>query len=200
MPPGPSRHSRNGSSHLRMSSWDAIVHSPVQMSRKIDAQGASLRVVPTKIDKDFSGRLEKAVSRVSVPFQPTALGVFLGENKQSASLWINGSTPRCEKLFEIADKLGVDPRWLATGQGAMLPVVNEGDYTPEERELVTRYRGAGPKWQAALRSIATIATTEIPPQSVRQRTIYQPSVTGDVGGRNSNQFRSAKRKPHVQKS
>lgn len=43
--------------------------------------------------------------------------------KQSVSAWGTGRAEGmlAENLFYVADKLGVEPRWLATGEGSMDP-------------------------------------------------------------------------------
>ena len=47
------------------------------------------------------------------------LAVEAGVSKQSIALIESGKTkgPRSNTLFKIADTLGVEPRWLATGTG-----------------------------------------------------------------------------------
>lgn len=101
-----------------------------------------------------------AAKRAGVPYKQTAIGEFLTVNKQSVDTWMNGSLPRADKMFEIADRFGVDPRWLATGAGEMLPAVHEDNLKPQVKDLVTRYEAAEPRWQSAIRTVAHIATTE----------------------------------------
>ena len=47
------------------------------------------------------------------------LAAEAGVSKQSIALIESGKTkgPRSDTLFKIADTLGVEPRWLATGTG-----------------------------------------------------------------------------------
>lgn len=61
-----------------------------------------------------------------------------GVTKAAASQWENGGGIRPENLFRIADKLGVDARWLATGKGTR---TSRGAPASElEAELLEIYR------------------------------------------------------------
>lgn len=71
------------------------------MSRKVDG---------------FAERFQKACEAAKMPYQQTRLAVILETTKQHVDSWMNGGLPRADKLFDIADKLKADPRWLATGE------------------------------------------------------------------------------------
>lgn len=135
----------------------------------MDAFRHNLRLMSKEMDTDFPARLRAAAAHAKVDFQPTAIGKFVGVNKQTAATWIAGSLPRSEKIFEVADAFGVDPRWFATGEGQMLtkPGVDAG-LQPHEEDLVSRYRVADPRWQLSLRLLSYVATEE------------QHEVAGDV--------------------
>src|SRR5688572_23982922 len=67
------------------------------------------------IQTDFSDRLREAALGKGLSYSPTEIGKFLGVNKQTVFNWMNGSVPRADELFQVADKFGVDPRVFATG-------------------------------------------------------------------------------------
>jgi transcriptional regulator with XRE-family HTH domain len=120
-----------------------------------------------KVDTDFPDRLMKAALHKKVAYSQSALATFIGGvNRQTVDTWMKGSLPRADKLFEMADKFGVDARWFATGIGDMLPpprrtVPTAGnDLAPQEEDLIARYRGADPRWQLSLRLMAALATEE----------------------------------------
>lgn len=66
---------------------------------------------------DFSDRLREAALHKGLS-GPTDIGKYLGVNKQTVFNWMQGSVPRGDEIFQIAEKFGVDPRWFATGQRA----------------------------------------------------------------------------------
>lgn len=102
----------------------------------------------------FADRLKEACALRGVPYSQTDIGKFLGVSKQTVDRWFNGSEPRPALVFAIADKLRVNPRWLATGEGSMLQLQGGVEnLTPQELELLDRYRRADPQWK---RSISTL--------------------------------------------
>ena len=64
----------------------------------------------------FGERFLKAADNAGLPPNQTPIAVFLGVRKQNVDAWMNGTLPRADILFAIADKFKVDARWLATGQ------------------------------------------------------------------------------------
>lgn len=117
----------------------------------------------------FSDRLKKATDRLNVEWGPTPLGKFLGVSKQTAERWMGDGQPSIEKLFDIADRCAVDPRWLATEEGDMdqAPALPP-DLDQNERTLLLSFRKAEPRWQLALRLLAALATPD------------QVEVAGDI--------------------
>lgn len=70
----------------------------------------------------FLDRFKAALTAQGVDTKsPTAIGSFLGVNKQTVDRWLKGGEPGPEMLFLIADKTKVDARWLATNKGSMTP-------------------------------------------------------------------------------
>lgn len=77
----------------------------------------------------FSDRLRQACRIAGVEWGQTAIAEALGVAKQTADRWMGESMPRADQLFMIADRLQVDARWLATGQGEMRNAANEAQAT-----------------------------------------------------------------------
>jgi transcriptional regulator with XRE-family HTH domain len=113
------------------------------------------------VDTEFPDRLAQAATHAKVEHSPTALGKFLGVNKQTAATWMSGSLPRADKLFEYADRFGVDARWFATGQGDMLARAPLEGLPAEEASLLDRYRSSDRRWQLSLRLLSMVATERI---------------------------------------
>lgn len=88
----------------------------------MDAYGPTLRSMSKEMDTDFRERMIAAALHAGIAFTPQSLGTFLGVDRRKAAVWMAGSLPRADKLFEIATKFGVNPHWLATGKGRMLAV------------------------------------------------------------------------------
>ena len=86
----------------------------------MDASQPNLRAMSKEMDSDFRERLIKAAKHANVAFTPQSLGTFLGVDRRKAAVWMSGSLPRADKLFEFAGRFGVDPRWFATGKGDMV--------------------------------------------------------------------------------
>jgi hypothetical protein len=79
------------------------------------------------LDSDFRARMKAAAAHAKAPFTPQSLGTFLGVDRRKAAVWMDGSLPRADRLFAIADRFGVDPRWFATGHGNMLAALATED-------------------------------------------------------------------------
>ena len=113
-----------------------------------------------EFDKDFIERFRRAAKHARLEFSPSRLAGAFGYAKQTIHTWMAGSIPRTDALFRIADKMKVEPRWLATGQEPMLTAVNTTGIEPAEQELLARYRAADPRWQLSLRLLAALATED----------------------------------------
>lgn len=118
---------------------------------------------------NFSERLKKACDHSGIGWSQTAIGRALGVSKQTAERWMGDGKPSADTLFAVADKLKVDARWLATGEGEMLrKPAAASELEPHEDDLIARYRIADPRWQLSLRLLSYVATEE------------QHEVAGDV--------------------
>lgn len=109
----------------------------------------------------FKERLQKAAAHARVAWGQTAVANSLGLAKQTVDRWFSGGEPKPAQLYVIADKWGVDPRWLATEKGQMLQGPAQGNgLLPAEAALLTQYRHADPRWQLALRLLAGLAVED----------------------------------------
>ena len=89
-------------------------------------------------EKPFTKRLREALALHGVEWGQTAIATFFDIPKQTADRYMGGSEPRPAKLFEMADRLGVDPRWWATGQGMMRSAANEMPISVRDRTPLRR--------------------------------------------------------------
>jgi len=69
-----------------------------------------------RIDSDFGERLKQAADKAKIPYSQTSMALCLGVSKQHVDSWMKGSLPRADQLWKIAERFGVDARWLATGK------------------------------------------------------------------------------------
>lgn len=88
----------------------------------VNMHGPLLRKNTRMARETFVTRLADAMTKEGLK-GPVQLGKRLRVNKQTASKWINGQTPKlgASELFVIADGLKVSARWLWTGDGPILP-------------------------------------------------------------------------------
>lgn len=74
---------------------------------------------------------------------------------------MEGGLPRADRVFEFADRFGVDPRWFATGQGEMLAMAATPEGLPPHEELLLeRFRVADPRWRLSLQLLAALAVED----------------------------------------
>ena len=69
--------------------------------------------------RPFKDRLREAADKAGVPYKPTAIANSLGISKQTIHQWMDRGRPTPENIFVIADKWGLNPRWLAIEDGPM---------------------------------------------------------------------------------
>jgi len=126
----------------------------------------------------FKERLAHAAKEAGIEFSQTAIAKSLGLRKQTVDYWMTkGGEPRPSVLFRIADTYSVDARWLATGEGTMLPPPGGPGLRSEELELVKGYRKASAPHRASLRVMAkslgkAVVTLAEPRQSCRYLGAY----------------------------
>jgi transcriptional regulator with XRE-family HTH domain len=81
-------------------------------------------------------------AREKTGISQTRLAELLGVTRSACSQWEsgNGTSPRRERLEQIARLLSVNYEWLATGRGAMRGrtprMVQNTELGPEEQELL----------------------------------------------------------------
>jgi hypothetical protein len=79
----------------------------------------------------FRERLKRAAEHAGVEYGQTAIARSLQVNKQTVDRWMGSGEPKPAQIYRIAERWRVDPKWLATGEGAMtqqgLEPVAKGD-------------------------------------------------------------------------
>lgn len=109
----------------------------------------------------FRDRLKQAATYAKVGYSQTEIARALGlERKQTVDRWMGDGTPTPQMIFHIADVWRVDARWLATGEGEMIPRAGSSDLSQQEEDLVARFRSADPRWQLSLRLLAALASED----------------------------------------
>lgn len=134
----------------------------------MDDAPSTLAHMSNEMDNDFRDRMLKAAAHAKVAFSPQSIGTFLGVDRRKAAVWMDGSLPRADKLFEHAERFGVDPKWYATGKGQMLSYAPTPELPADEAVLIECYRKAEPRWRLSLQMLAHLATED------------QIEVAGDV--------------------
>lgn len=97
---------------------------------------------------DFRDRLRLAATRAGVKFSQTEIAKALGTSKQTVDAWFRGGEPKPSTIYHIADLWRVDPKWLATGDGDMVPKTTF--LTTDEREVLQAYRKVSPQKRAMI--------------------------------------------------
>lgn len=99
----------------------------------------------------FRDRLKQASARAGVEYSQTEIARSLGIGKQTVDRWFAGGSPKPDMLYRIAEMWQVDARWLATGEGNMIPA--QQVLSVPERELIQSYRKAGPQKRLMLQAV-----------------------------------------------
>lgn len=152
---------RNTSSQLR------IVHICGRLSTAADHLPGAGPAVSASVDMTFRERFRRALEHAKLAHlwdKPTDLGKALGGfSKQTISRWTDKGEPKPRQLFTIADKMKVDPRWLATEEGDMTPrQPTPPGLDQQQQDLIERYNRSDPRWQLSLRLLAYVATDMAP--------------------------------------
>ena len=119
---------------------------------------------------DFKGRLLDAAQWAGVGKSQATMAESLSLNRQTINRWLQGGEPNADMLLHIARTWGVDPQWLKSGNGDMLPKPSPEDLPADELDLLKDYRKASPSARQTIRtmvralrkSVVTIAAV-IPP-------------------------------------
>ncbi|HZM33655.1 MAG TPA: helix-turn-helix transcriptional regulator [Burkholderiales bacterium] len=91
----------------------------------------------------FVERLVQAAEHKSVGTTQSEIAAALGMHRQTVNKWFAaGVPPSGETILYIAKTWEVDPHWLETGEGTMLPPPAAEGLSAEERELLRNYRTA----------------------------------------------------------
>ena len=108
----------------------------------------------------FADRLKRACAYARVDYRPTKIAKNLGLVKQTVHRWMKQpgekghAEPTPEHIFLIANSWKVNPKWLATGDGAMLTIDPVEHLTKQELELIAAYRSAQQDGKNTLRAVA----------------------------------------------
>lgn len=111
-----------------------------------------------------SARLKAGVTK-------SALAKAAGVSPSAVTQWENGDTKvlKSASLLAAASVLKVNYDWLATGKGEPRGDAAEAlRLSPEELDLLERYRSCDKRWQLSLRLLSYVATED------------QHEVAGDV--------------------
>lgn len=101
--------------------------------------------------QNFVERLRHAAKACGVDDYQAAIADSLETSRAKVNKWYKGSEPKADEIFRIARRYGVNPEWLKTGVGEMHSTEN---LSPEERGLISDYRGAPPRMRDAIRHMA----------------------------------------------
>lgn len=103
----------------------------------------------------FTDRLQHAARFAGVEDHQSAIATALGLKKQTLNRWfMTSGEPNAKILLHIARTWSIDPEWLKTGAGTMIPTSSPDGLTTEERDLIKNYRTATPKVREILRTVA----------------------------------------------
>lgn len=111
------------------------------------------------------------VARLRAGVTKSALAKAVGLSPSAVTQWENGDTKalKSASLLAAANVLKVNYDWLATGKGEARGAPAETiSLTPEEIDLIERYRRCDPRWQLSIRLLSYVATED------------QHEVAGDV--------------------
>lgn len=110
----------------------------------------------------FTDRLQQAARFIGVSDRQAAIADALGLKKQTVNRWfMTNGEPSAAILHDIAKKWNIDPYWLKSGTGTMLPVPSPDGLTAEERDLIKNYRMATPKVREVLQTMVKAARKSI---------------------------------------
>lgn len=103
----------------------------------------------------FKDRLIKAAIHAGVEPEPSPIARSLGlKNRQRPHKWLNDDAePEQAMIFHIARTYGVDPAWLGSGQGEMIPGPPPG-LSQQEQELMRSYRSLTLERRISLLAVA----------------------------------------------
>lgn len=111
--------------------------------------------------KEFRDRLQHAAKWRGVQENQAGIAAALGLRRQTINRWFGGGEPNAEMLLHTARVFGVDPEWLKSGSGEMLPKPSPDGLSVEERDLIKSYRMAPANIRDVLRSMARAAKKSI---------------------------------------
>lgn len=108
--------------------------------------------------RPFRDRLREAAAYAGLEYSQSAIARSLGITRQSVDNWMKEGEPRPAMIFRMADAWRVDPRWLATEEGNMVPPPSSGNgLSPQEHVIVRRYRAMPASSRNAMRVLLKLS-------------------------------------------
>lgn len=91
--------------------------------------------------------------REELGMKPADLARAAGCSISAVMQWESNKTKnlKLDNLFKIADALGVEARWLGTGEGVKLKLIETG-----EADAIKHLRDALPEWRSYVMSLARV--------------------------------------------
>jgi transcriptional regulator with XRE-family HTH domain len=140
----------------------------------------------------FHERLQQAAKWAGVGESQVDIAASLNLNRQTINRWFQGGEPNASMLLLIARSWGVDPEWLKSGEGDMLPAPdgNGAALSNEERELIKNYRSASSQVRGVIRTMAravrksmVVISLAVPPllapDDAQAGVLHKNSLTAD---------------------
>lgn len=104
------------------------------------------------------------LARLKAGVTKSALSKAARVSPSAVTQWENGDTKtlKSASLLAAAKALNVNYDWLATGKGDAVsePPTEHSTLTPEEADLVERYRSCDKRWQLSIRLLSYVATED----------------------------------------
>lgn len=94
-----------------------MVKKGSESSSKVDHSPQTMTYSQREVSSFFAARLKEALGTEP----PAAAARRMGFNKQTFDAYLKGRIPRADDALVIADGLGLDFRWLMTGEGDREP-------------------------------------------------------------------------------
>lgn len=112
---------------------------------------------------DFVERLKQAARLGGSGDSQADIARDLEVKRQTVNRWFvydsagKRGEPDVDMTFHIANRYGVDPKWLKTGQGNMVPDPSQDGLASDEREVVRNYRSASRPIREVIRTMLRAA-------------------------------------------
>lgn len=128
-------------------------------------------LLPHKLNKmDASyARLLKAARELRDADNPAKVARLLHISDQTIQNWKTRGVP-VSKLVEIEKKIGATPKWIATGEGSMVPTDMSGQVTKDQEKILALINSIDKEARDALLKMITLLVRR-PPEIKKEDTI-----------------------------